>query len=199
MEDLMRRSSLNQAQLEALATAGVFGSDNRRSALWSAGAVAQSGSDRLPGILLGLDAPQLPGMDDWEHAVADLWSTGIAPEGHPTKFLRADLDRRGAVTAIELRELADEAKVLVAGVVTHRQQPIAAGGITFVSLEDETGIINVVVSRGCWARFRPVVASAAALLVSGRLEHSVDGVMNVIAEKIQLLPVVATAQSRDFR
>ena len=198
MEDLMRRSSLNQAQLEALATAGVFGSDNRRSALWSAGAVAQSGSDRLPGILLGLQAPQLPGMDDWEHAVADLWSTGIAPEGHPTKFLRADLDRRGAVTAIELSELADEAKVLVAGVVTHRQRPATAAGITFVSLEDETGIVNVVVSRGCWARFRPVVASAAALLVSGRLEHSVDGVMNVVAEKIQLLPVVAASRSRDF-
>ncbi|MTA64502.1 MAG: error-prone DNA polymerase, partial [Actinobacteria bacterium] len=88
---------------------------------------------------------------------------------------------------------------LVAGVVTHRQRPAAAGGITFLSLEDETGIVNVVVSRGCWARFRPVVASAAALLVSGRLEHSVDGVMNVVAEKIQLLPVVATAQSRDFR
>ncbi|CAB4733720.1 unannotated protein [freshwater metagenome] len=199
MEDLMRRSSLNQAQLEALATAGAFGSDERRSALWSAGAVAQSGPGRLPGILLGAQAPQLPGMNDWEQAVADLWSTGIAPDGHPTKFLRADLDRRGVVTAVELGNFADEAKVLVAGVVTHRQRPAAAGGITFLSLEDETGIVNVVVSRGCWARFRPVVASAAALLVSGRLEHSVDGVMNVVAEKIQLLPVVATAQSRDFR
>jgi len=198
MEDLMRRSSLNQSQLEALATAGVFGAGNRRSALWSAGAVAQSGPGRLPGILLGVDAPQLPGMDDWEQAVADLWSTGIAPEGHPTKFLRADLDRRGAVTACELRELADESKVLVAGVVTHRQRPVAASGITFVSLEDETGIINLVVSRGCWARFRPVLATAAALLVGGRLEHSVDGVMNVVAERVQLLPVVATARSRDF-
>jgi len=199
MEDLMRRSALNQSQLEALATAGVFGSDDRRSAIWAAAAVAQSGPGQLPGILLGAHAPQLPGMDDWERAVADLWSTGIAPEGHPTKFLRADLDRRGAVTAIELSELADRAKVLVAGVVTHRQRPIAAGGITFVSLEDETGMINLVVSPGCWARFRPVVASAAALLVSGRLEHSVDGVINVLAEKIQLLPVVVAARSREFR
>jgi error-prone DNA polymerase len=199
MEDLMRRSSINQAQLEALATAGVFGSGDRRSALWSAGAVAQSGPGHLPGVLLGVHAPQLPGMNDWEQAVADLWSTGIAPDGHPTKFLRADLDRRGVVTAIELREWPHEAKVLVAGVVTHRQRPATAAGITFVSLEDETGIVNVVVSRGCWARFRPLVASAAALLVSGRLEHSVDGVMNVVAEKIQLLPVVASAHSRDFR
>ncbi|MEX0768194.1 MAG: error-prone DNA polymerase [Microthrixaceae bacterium] len=198
MEDLMRRTSLNQSQLEALATAGVFGTDNRRSALWSAGAVAQSGPGRLPGIVLGVEAPQLPGMDDWEQAVADLWSTGIAPEGHPTKFLRTDLDRRGAVTAKELSELPDASKVLVAGVVTHRQRPISAAGITFVSLEDETGIINLVVSRGCWARFRPVLATAAALLVGGRLEHSVDGVMNVVAERVEVLPVVATARSRDF-
>lgn len=221
MEDLVRRCGVNRRQLEALATAGAFGcfaadgaqtstgspddssggSDglDRRSAIWAAGAAAQVRSDRLPGIVVGMTAPQLPGMDDWEQAVADLWATGVSPEGHPTRFLRADLDRRGAVTAVELRRLHDRSKVLVAGVVTHRQRPATAAGITFVNLEDETGLINVVVSRGCWQRFRHVAGSAPALLVSGRLERSEDEVINVVAEKIELLPVVASMPARNFR
>jgi error-prone DNA polymerase len=218
MEDLVRRCGLNRAQLEALATAGAFAcfdapgaspsaSDqqneeagmDRRQAIWAAGAAAQAHADRLPGIVVGLDAPQLPGMDDWEEAVADLWATGVSPEGHPTRFLRADLDRRGAVTAVELRTMRDASKVLVAGVVTHRQRPATAAGVTFVNLEDETGLINVVVSRGCWQRYRHVAGSAPALLISGRLERSVDEVVNVVAERIDLLPVVASTPARNFR
>jgi error-prone DNA polymerase len=213
VEDLARRCRLSTAQLEALATAGAFASldthrslddgtgerHDRRRAIWTAGAAAQVSAERLPGIVVGLDAPQLPGMDDWEEAVADLWATGVAPEGHPTKFLRADLDRRGALTATELRRGADGSKVLVAGVVTHRQRPATAAGVTFVNLEDETGLINVVVSRGCWQRYRHVAGSAPALLVSGRLERSVDGVVNVVATKLELLPVVASVAARNFR
>lgn len=138
-------------------------------------------------------------MDDWEQAVADLWATGVSPDGHPTKFLRADLDRRGAVTSAELRTLRDGSRVLVAGIVTHRQRPATAAGITFVNLEDETGLTNVVVSRGCWARHRTVAASSAALLISGRLELTADGVVNVVAERIEALPVVATLPARNFR
>ena len=221
MEDLARRVSLTRAQLESLATAGVFtpstststrGSGSglsepetlgttgdRRQAIWAAGAAAQVRADRLPGIVVGLEAPQLPGMDDWEQAVADLWATGVSPDGHPTKFLRADLDRRGAVTSAELRTLRDGSRVLVAGIVTHRQRPATAAGITFVNLEDETGLTNVVVSRGCWARHRTVAASSAALLISGRLELTADGVVNVVAERIEALPVVATLPARNFR
>ena len=172
---------------------------DRRQAIWAAGAAAQVGAGRLPGIVVGMNAPQLPGMDDWEEAVADLWATGVAPDGHPTRFLRADLDRRGAVTATELRTLTDGAKVLVAGVVTHRQRPATAAGVTFVNLEDETGLINVVVSRGCWQRFRHVAGSAPAMLISGRLERSVDDVVNVVATRIELLPVVASTPARNFR
>ncbi len=228
MEDLARRVSLTRAQLEALATAGVFtpststssrGSglrveesenpgdardrghpqQDRRQAIWAAGAASQVRADRLPGIVVGLDAPQLPGMDDWEQAVADLWATGVSPDGHPTKFLRRDLDRRGAVTSAELRTLRDGARVLVAGIVTHRQRPATAAGITFVNLEDETGLTNVVVSRGCWARHRHVARSAPALLISGRLELTADGVVNVVAERIEELPVVASLPARNFR
>jgi error-prone DNA polymerase len=91
-------------------------------------------------------------------------------------------------------------RVLVGGVVTHRQRPATAGGTTFVNLEDETGLINVVCSKGAWARYRQVARSAPAMLVRGRLEK-VDGVTNVIAEKITVLPlrVDALTRSRDFR
>src|SRR5690554_4140386 len=151
MEDLRRRvPSLTLAQLEALATAGAFeecfGLD-RRAALWQAGAVAQSSPDRLPGVVTGAEAPQRPGMTDRELAVADLWATGVSADGHPTRFLRDRLDRLGVVTAEALRRRPPGERVLVAGVVTHRQRPATAQGTTFVNLEDETGFVNVVVSK----------------------------------------------------
>ena len=89
-------------------------------------------------------------------------------------------------------------RVLVAGVVTHRQRPATAGGTVFVNLEDETGLVNVVVSKGCWSRHRRVASGAPALLVQGRLERA-EGVTNVIAERIWALDLQAPARSRDFR
>jgi error-prone DNA polymerase len=68
-----------------------------------------------------------------------------------------------------------------------------------MNLEDETGLINVVVSRGCWQRYRHVAGSAPAVLVGGRLERSVDDVVNVVATRIELLPVVASVPARNFR
>ena len=178
------------------ATSGV--STGRREAIWTAGAVAQGGPDRLAGIVTGARAPALPGMDAREESIADLWATGVSPEGHPTRFLRDELRRLGVVPAEELRDRAGQGRVLVGGVVTHRQRPATAGGTTFLNLEDETGLINVVVSKGCWTHHRRVVQSAPALLVRGRLEVA-EGVVNVIAEKISLLPLGATLPSRDFR
>ncbi len=175
------------------------GGQGAAQAIWSAGAAAQVRPDRLPGVVDGMDAPRLPGMEDWEEAVADLWATGVAPDGHPTRFLRTDLDRRGVRTAAELRSGRDGERVIVAGVVTHRQRPATAAGVTFVNLEDETGLINVVFSRGCWERHRQVAGSSPALLVGGSLERTVDGVVNVVATKIEPLPVVAAPASRDFR
>jgi error-prone DNA polymerase len=199
--DLARRvPGLAAAQLEALATAGAFarfGLDRRR-ALWVAGAVAEVATDRLDGIVTGTRAPQLPGMSAPEEARADLWATGVSPEGHPTRFLRDALDDLGVVTATGLAACQDGARVTVGGVVTHRQRPATAGGTMFVNLEDETGLVNVVVSKGCWAHHRRVVRTAAALVVRGRLER-VDDVTNVIAERIEALPVRTSLRSRDFR
>jgi len=204
-EDLARRSGASLAQLEALATAGALGcfGPGRRAALWTVGAVAQSHPDRLAGIVTGAEAPTLPGMSPAEEASADLWSTGISADGHPTRFIRAELDDLGVVTATALttHPVADPdhpPKVLVGGVVTHRQRPATAGGTIFVNLEDETGLVNVVVSKGCWVHHRQVAASAPALLVRGRLER-VEGVVNVIAERLWALDLVAPARSRDFR
>jgi error-prone DNA polymerase len=206
MEDLKRRMGLPLDVLEALATAGAFGSLtdadgvalDRRRALWGAGAVAQTGADRLAGVVTGVHAPTLPGMTDNVVSGADLWATGVAPDGHPTRFVRPALDALGVVPASGLIDVDDGSKVLVGGVVTHRQRPATASGITFVNLEDETGLINVICSRGCWTRYRRVARGAAALLVRGRLEK-VEGVINIVAEKLEPLPLGATIASRDFR
>jgi error-prone DNA polymerase len=88
--------------------------------------------------------------------------------------------------------------VLVAGIVTHRQRPMTAQGVTFMNLEDETGLINIVVSKGCWARYRTIARGAPALLIRGRLERS-EGVINIVADELTLLPVPASVASRDFR
>jgi error-prone DNA polymerase len=83
-------------------------------------------------------------------------------------------------------------------VVTHRQRPHTAGGVTFLNLEDETGLVNVVVSKGCWVRYRDVAVAASALLVRGRVEVC-EGVVNVVAEHLAPLGVRPPARSRDFR
>jgi len=204
IEDLTRRvPSLDLAQLEALATAGAFtecfGLD-RREALWSVGAVAQSRPNRLEGIVTGAQAPRLAGMEPVEVAVADLWATGIAPNGHPTQFIRSRLSTLGVVTSAGLWQCEPQSKVLVAGLVTHRQRPMTAQGTTFMNLEDETGLINIVCSKGCWARYRRVAREASALFVRGRLERH-EGVINVVAEHITALsmPAVHASPSRDFR
>ena len=117
-EDLVRRvPGLSVAQLEALATAGAlgcFGLDRRR-ALWVAGAVAQAGADRLDGIVTGVDAPRLPGLDPIDEARADLWATGVSPDGHPTRFVRDLLDELGVVTATGLVERDHGSRVTVGG------------------------------------------------------------------------------------
>jgi error-prone DNA polymerase len=149
--DLGHRVSMPRPTLEALATAGAFtdlGTDRRR-ALWAAGAAAQTRPEHLPGAAVGLDAPALPGMSQFEITAADMWATGISPDTHPVSYLRAHLTAQGAITTAALAAAADGDRVWVGGAVTHRQRPATAGGVTFLNLEDETGMANVVVSQGC--------------------------------------------------
>jgi error-prone DNA polymerase len=201
LEDLARRvPQLSRKQMEAMATAGAFTNsfgDDRRHTLWEAGAHGNNG-EHLQGML-GLNSrPTLPGMEPIEEAIADLWATGISPEGHPTVFLREQLNAKGVRTADELPQVPHKDRVMVAGIVTHRQRPMTAKGATFISLEDETGLINVVCSKGCWARYRAVARDASALLIRGRVE-SANGAINVLAEHISPLFTPAAVPSRDFR
>ena len=202
MEDLVRRvPQLNLSQIETLATAGVYTQCfgiSRRDALWSAGAVIQSRPDRLAGVTTGSDSPQLPGMQPIEESICDLWSTGISVDGHPTQFVRSQLSKLGVLTASELPNVENGSRIFIGGVVTHRQRPSTARGVTFISLEDETGLINVIVSQGCWRRFRHAAINASALVVRGRIE-SAHGVVNIIAEHLSELNIVVGVSSRDFR
>ncbi len=196
IEDVKRRTSCSIEVLEALATAGAFG--DRRSALWEAGAAAQASNTRLPGIITGADAPQLPGMTDREIALANLWATGVAPDGHPTRYRRNDLENFGVLRSDELCKQTSGDRVMVAGVVTHRQRPATASGTTFLNLEDEYGLVNVIVSTGCWQRHKQVALTAVALIVRGKIEN-VDGVTNLIADKLVEFSVAVPTMSRDFR
>ena len=196
IEDVKRRTKCSIEVLEALATAGAFG--DRRSALWEAGAAAQASETRLPGLLTGVDAPQLPGMTDREIALANLWATGVAPDGHPTRFYREDLERFGIVGSNTLPTQRSGERVMVAGVVTHRQRPATASGTTFINLEDEYGLINVIVSKGCWQRHKQVALSSVALIVRGKVEIA-EGVTNLIADKLVEFTVAVPTMSRDFR
>jgi error-prone DNA polymerase len=203
MEDVVRRGELTATQAEALATAGAFDCFglSRRAALWSAGAVAASGSGRggLTGLVTGAEAPPLPGMTAVEVNQADLWATGLSPNSYPTEFVRADLAAAGVVTAAGLLDVPDGAGVTVAGIVTHRQRPATAQGVTFVNLEDETGLINVICSAGVWKRYRRVARSSPGLVVHGRLER-VETVINIVADRLQPLVLTrsGTLRSRDF-
>src|SRR5665213_2807126 len=200
MTDLVHRIGLSAAQIEALATAGAFDcfGMSRRVALWAAGAAAEGSPDRLAGAVLGTHAPTLPVMSDVEVTVADLWATGITPDGYPTRHVRDRLDELGVLSAAALRTAEAGRRVLVGGVVTHWQRPATAGGTTFLNLEDETGMVNVICSRGVWTYYRRTARTAAALLIWGRLERE-QGVVNVVAERLQRLPLAVRRTSRDFR
>ena len=98
-----------------------------------------------------------------------------------------------------LRSAESNRRVEVAGVVTHRQRPATASGITFLNLEDETGLVNVICSVGLWSRYRRTVRESRALIVRGTLERSAEGVVNIVADRVEQLPLRVTMPSRDFR
>jgi error-prone DNA polymerase len=200
MSDLARRTGLATAHLEALATADAFDGFGltRREALWAAGAAAQDKPDRLPGTVTGTEAPTLPGMADVDRLVADVWATGLSPDAHPAQFLREQLTEVGALPIAKLARVEAGTRVRVGGIVTHRQRPATAGGVTFVNLEDETGMLNVTCSPGLWLRYRKVARMSAALLVRGRLEKT-EGVINLVADRLDALTPPISPASRDFR
>jgi error-prone DNA polymerase len=204
--DLSRRAGLDARQLEALATAGVFESAglSRRRALWNAGWTERD--DQLEGLRLTSEAPMLPEMDGVETTMADLWATGMTPEAHPFVHLRERLRAGGIRPVTDLAEVGSGRRVSVAGMITHRQRPGTAGGVTFLNLEDETGMLNVICTVGVWRRYREVATSAAGMVIRGVVEHE-DGATNLLADRLGTLEEVdpdagaalrARHRSRDF-
>ncbi len=198
--DLTGRLQLSVPQTEALATAGALGcfGVSRREGLWAAGAAATQRPDRLPGVGSSSHIPSLPGMTELELAAADVWATGVSPDSYPTRFLREDLDALGVVPADQLLSVPDGTRVLVAGAVTHRQRPATAQGVTFMNLEDETGMVNVLCSPGLWSRHRRLAQTASGLVVRGIVQNT-TGAVTVIADRMSKLSMRVPSRSRDFR
>ncbi|MFP4552304.1 MAG: error-prone DNA polymerase [Actinomycetota bacterium] len=195
-EDLAFRTGLDVDALEGLAASGALESIGlgRREGMWAAGALAEIDPGRLA-LSPGVEAPTLPGMSDEETHRADLWATSVSAR-HPMSFVRQQLE--GCLTAAGALDVkSNMARVKVAGVVTHRQRPGTARGVYFLNLEDETGLLNIVVLPEVWARHRHIVRKSPALVIHGRLEYH-DGVTNIVARDFDPIGV-QTVQSRDFR
>ncbi|MFB7252178.1 error-prone DNA polymerase [Microbacterium sp. NPDC056234] len=201
LNDLVRRTDATAAQVEALATAGAFESMGmkRREAAWLAGAAAEDRARYLPGTVVAVQPPLFPDQTGYEQLSADLWATGIATDDHPLAHFRAQLDERGVLASARLAESEVGRRIEVAGLVTHRQRPATASGITFLNLEDEHGLVNVVCSPGVWKRYQRVARDSPALIVRGILERSTEGVVNVLADAFEDLRTGIQHRSRDFR
>jgi len=201
MNDLVRRTGLVTAQLEVLAAAGAFDCFGltRREAMWNAGNAAQDRAEFLPHTTLAVQPPLFAMPSPVEELMSDLWATGVSTDSHPVEHLRPELRDRGILSAADLATTESGRRIQIGGVVTHRQRPATASGITFVNIEDETGLINVICSVGVWTRYRRVVRDAPALVVRGILERSTEGVTNVLADRFEVLAMAPKTRSRDFR
>jgi error-prone DNA polymerase len=197
-EDLAFRTGLSVSALEGLAASGALADlgSERRAGMWAAGALSEIDPGRLP-LSPGTEAPALPLMGPEDEHRADLFATGISMT-HPIQFIRAQLQEEGCLTVMEALELRHNGKLAeVGGVITHRQHPGTAMGVVFFNLEDETGMLNVVVLPEVWSRNREVARKRPAMVIGGRLEYR-DGVTNLVAQRFRPLGV-ATLKSRDFR
>ncbi|MFJ6652880.1 error-prone DNA polymerase [Microbacterium sp. NPDC091313] len=201
LRDLVRRTGLTAAQLEALSTAGAFEclGISRREGIWLAGSAAQDRAEFLPDSMMSVQPPLFSDQSSYDILAADLWATGISTTDHPMTHYRSALDARGVLTSREMRAHENGRRVEVAGLVTHRQRPATASGITFLNLEDEHGLVNVICSVGVWNRYRRIARTSPALIVRGILERSVEGVTNLVADAFEDLRVSVAHSSRDFR
>lgn len=197
-EDFAQRTGLSVVSHEALSAAGAFGSlgIDKRDGMWLAGALSDLGPGRLA-LGNGSAIPDLPIMDALETLEADLWSTGISLT-HPVSLIRDQLKAAGVVAIGDgLRARKHNATITVAGIVTHRQRPETAHGVRFFNIEDETGIMNVILMPAVWEAHYEVARKAVGVVIDGTLEYR-DGVTNLVARRLRAWPAPEVA-SRDFR
>ena len=205
VQDFARRGGLSQATIARLAAADAFGSLalDRRSSLWQT--LGEEKCKRPQPLFAELDDDEppvaLPAMSPQEEVFADYQTAGLSLKAHPISFFRSQLDRLGVVPAERLVELSHGEPVRVAGLVLVRQRPGTARGVTFVTLEDETGIINLIVRLDVWKRHYQVARTASAYLAHGRLQKQHD-VIHVLVSKLENMAGAVNemrSQSRDFR
>jgi len=204
--DLVRRTRLPASQIERLADADALASvkGSRRDALWDSFEVDNKlhqkwlfeELDDWPG-----NATSLPTMSPEEEVYADYRTTGLSLRAHPIAFQRERLNRLRVTSAAGLSRLGNNTHVRVAGIVLLRQRPSTAKGVTFVTLEDESGTINLVIHQKTWERFRKITRHSQAWIVSGKLECK-DTVIHVLVRRLEDMTSRLSSlnvKSRDFR
>ena len=203
--DFLERTRLKREAVENLIACGAFDAFGleRRELLWQLGLVYRSEGRNSPKasqlalpLPTGQDMPAGAGfglrpMTEWDRMVADFAVLGLSPNHHPMVFLRAGL-HEGVVPSAMLGALPDGARVEVAGLVACRQRPGTAKGFVFLVLEDEFGLVNVVVRPGLHERQRLLVRTEPFVIVRGKLQRR-DGTVNVVAESLRALPVSGVA------
>ncbi|MCD7108227.1 error-prone DNA polymerase [Rhizobium sp. DKSPLA3] len=192
--DLWLRSGLTRSVLERLADADAFGSIglDRRRALWAIKALDERApAERLPlfaaageADLRADPAMRLPTMPAGEEVVNDYRALSLSLKAHPVSFMREAFARDGVVASRGLSGLRPGRRVTVAGLVLVRQRPGSAKGVIFMTLEDETGVANIIVWKAVFETFRAVVMGARLVKVTGRLQ-SQNGVIHVVAERLE--------------
>jgi len=202
-EELARRTRLNAHALECLARADGFRSMglDRRAALW---AIKGIETDRLP-LFAAFDGPvtveapvALPAMKPGEHVVADYAAISLSLKRHPVAFLRDRLAARGIVPTKVLAQTRDGRRVTVAGLVLVRQRPGTAKGTIFLTIEDETGVANIIVWHDQFETYRRIVMGGSLVAIQGRLQR--EGiVMHVVAEHLIDLSAELGQLDQDIR
>ncbi len=203
VRDLWLRARLGPQALERLAAADAFralGLD-RRDALWAVRGLNRAGDkDDLPlfsDLSVATEAEAaLPRMPPGEHVVEDYRALSLYLKAHPVSFLRPELDARGIRRGGDLDQLPSGRRLTVAGLVLIRQRPGTAGGIIFMTIEDETGVANIVVKPKIFERQRAAVVAARFVAVTGRLQNHA-GVIHVVADTVtDLSPLLGTLSNR---
>ncbi|MBI5909363.1 MAG: error-prone DNA polymerase [Betaproteobacteria bacterium] len=201
VEELMRRAHLDRHELKCLAASNALAriAGHRRLAYWQVAGV-DTASHLLAEAPIHETAPQLSAPSEGDGLVADYASLGLTLGRHPLALLRSRLKRMRLAAAADVRRLPHGSSVRAAGIVIGRQRPDTASGVVFVTLEDETGCVNVIVWRDLGERQRRELLSARLMAVYGSVEREGE-VVHVIARRLadhsELLGKLAT-RSRDF-